>query len=288
MPEVRPFRALRYESEIIGDLAAVVSPPYDVISPTEAVALLARHPKNAVRLDLPVGEQGDGPDDRYRRAARTFAAWRSDGTFHKDPRPSLYVYEQAYRVPGSPIERVQRGFFGRLRLEPFGPGSGVLPHERTLSAPREDRYKLLRATGVNTSPVVGLYTDPAGQSARILDEVARTTPIADVTDDDGVRHRMWALPAEGSEAGQVASLIAAAGAGPITIADGHHRYETALRYRDERRMSRSCEEDPAFDYILMLFLEATSPLTVLPTHRVVGGLGEDGVAVLRHGLNGPV
>ena len=124
-----------------------------------------------------------------------------------------------------------------------------------MSAPREDRYKLLRATGVNTSPVVGLYADPAGQSARILDEVARTTPIADVTDDDGVRHRMWALPAEGSGAGQVASLIAAAGAGPITIADGHHRYETALRYRDERRMSRSCEEDPAFDYILMLFLE---------------------------------
>ena len=284
MPEVRPFRALRYESEIIGDLAAVVSPPYDVISPTEAAVLLARHPKNVVRLDLPVGEQGDGPDDRYRRAARTFAAWRSDGTFHKDPRPSLYVYEQAYRLPGSTIERVQRGFFGRLRLEPFGPGSGVLPHEQTMSASREDRYKLLRATGVNTSPVVGLYSDPAGQAARILDEVARTTPIADVSDVDGVRHRMWALPAEGSGAGQVASLISAAGAGPITIADGHHRYETALRYRDERRMSRSCEEDPAFDYILALFLDAASPLTVLPTHRVVGGLGDDGVGALRRGL----
>jgi uncharacterized protein (DUF1015 family) len=285
VPQVRPFRALRYEPEIVGDLAAVVSPPYDVISPTEAVALLARHPKNVVRLDLPVGEQGDGPDDRYRRAARTFAAWRSDGTFHKDPRPSLYVYEQDYRVPGSAIERVQRGFFGRLRLEPFEPGSGVLPHERTMSAPREDRYKLLRATGVNTSPVVGLYEDPAGQSARILEDVARTNPIADVIDDDRVRHRMWALPAEGSEAGQVATLIAAAASGPITIADGHHRYETALRYRDERRMSRSCEEDPAFDYILMLFLEATSPLTVLPTHRVLGGLGEDGVEVLRRGLS---
>jgi uncharacterized protein (DUF1015 family) len=284
VPEVRPFRALRYESEIIADLAAVVSPPYDVISPTAAAALLARHPKNAVRLDLPVGEQGDGPDDRYRRAARTFAAWRSDGTFHKDPRPSLYVYEQAYRLPGSPIERIQRGFFGRLRLEPFGVGSGVLPHERTMPAPREDRYKLLRATGVNTSPVVGLYADPPGQSGRILAEVARTTPIADITDDEGVRHRMWALPAEGSEASQVASLIAAAGAGPITLADGHHRYETALRYRDERRMSRSCEEDPAFDYILMLFLEAASQLTVLPAHRVVGGLGEDGVAALRRGL----
>ena len=284
MPEVRPFRALRYESEVIGDLAAVVSPPYDVISPTEAAVLLARHPKNAIRLDLPVGEQGDGPDDRYRRAARTFAAWRSDGTFHKDPRPSLYLYEQVYRVPGSALERVQRGFFGRLRLEPFGPGSGVLPHERTLSAPREDRYKLLRATGVNTSPVVGLYSDPSGQATRVLDEVARTNPIADVTDDDGVRHRMWAIAAEGPEATQVAALVAAAGAGPITIADGHHRYETALRYRDERRMSRSCEDDPAFDYILMLFLEASGALTVLPTHRVVGGLGDEGIEGLRRGL----
>ncbi len=307
MPVVRPFRALRFEPDVVGDLAAVVSPPYDVISPTDASALLARHPKNVVRLDLPAGEQGDGPDDRYRRAARTFAAWRSDGTFHKDPRPSLYIYEQAYRVPGSTIERVQRGFFGRLRLERLEPGSGVLPHERTMSAPKEDRYKLLRATGVNMSPVIGLYTDPAGQSARIIEKVTRTTPIADITDVDGVHHRMWALPAEvlpdaGADQpagatepaqpadalvpGPVATLVAAAGAGPITIADGHHRYETALRYRDERRMSRSCEEDPAFDYILMLFLEVSSPLTVLPTHRVVGGLGDAGLATLRQGLAG--
>jgi len=284
VPEVRPFRALRYESEVIGDLAAVVSPPYDVISPTEAAALFARHPKNVVRLDLPVGEQGDGPDDRYRRAARTFAAWRSDGTFHKDPRPSLYVYEQAYPVPGSNVEHVQRGFFGRLRLEPLEAGSGVLAHERTLSAPREDRYKLLRATGVNTSPVVGLYADPGGTTAAILEAATRGQPIADITDADGVHHRMWSLAAEGVEAAQVEALVAAAGAGPITIADGHHRYETALRYRDERRMSRSCEEDPAFDYILMLFLDVAGPLTILATHRVVGGLGEAGLAELVAGL----
>ena len=284
MPEVRPFRALRYESEVVGDLAAVVSPPYDVISPTETAALLARHPKNVVRLDLPVGEQGDGPDDRYRRAARTFAAWRSDGTFHKDPRPSLYVYEQAYRVPGTNVERVQRGFFGRLRLEPLEPGSGVLAHERTMSAPREDRYKLLRATGVNTSPVVGLYADPSGATKGILDGATRGRPIAEITDGDGVRHRMWALVAEGPEAAQVEALVAGVGSGPITIADGHHRYETALRYRDERRMSRSCEEDPAFDYILMLFLDAGGPLTILATHRVVGGLGEEALAGLQANL----
>ena len=281
MPEVRPFRALRYDPESVGDLAAVVAPPYDVIGPEEAARLLARHPRNVVRLDLPGVEAGDEPDDRYRRAARTLAAWRSDGTFHKDPRSAIYVYEQTYRVPGTDTERTQRGFFGRLRLEAFGPGSGVLPHERTLEGPREDRYRLLRATGVNTSPVVGLYEDASGTSAAILATIAAGPPSIDLHDADDVRHRLWIAEAEGDAGEHVRELVAAAGAEPVTIADGHHRYETALRYRDERRMSRSCEEDPAFDYLLMLFLETTSePLTVLPTHRLVRGLGTDGLARL--------
>ena len=281
MPEIRPFRALRFETDVVGDLAAVVSPPYDVISSTQQRALLARHPRNVVRLDLPPTEPGDAPDDQYRRAARTFAQWRSDGSFHKDPRPSIYPYEQTYRVPGSTVERVQRGFFGRLRLEAFGPGSGVLPHERTLSGPKEDRYRLLRATGANFSPVIGLYADPNGGAAGNLAEIARDPADMDLVDDEGVRHRLWVVPADGPRQPMVSAMTAAAGAAPITIADGHHRYETALRYRDERRMSRSCEEDPAFDYILMLLLETTAePLTVLPTHRVVRQLGEAGVAAL--------
>jgi uncharacterized protein (DUF1015 family) len=281
VPEVRPFRALRYDTESIRDLAAVVAPPYDVIGPDEAARLEARHPKNVVRLDLPGVAAGDEPDERYRRAARTLAAWRSDGTFHKDPRAAIYVYEQTYRVPGTDTERTQRGFFGRLRIESFGPGSGVLPHERTLEGPREDRYRLLRATGVNTSPVVGLYEDPSGTSAAILATIASRPAAIDLRDADDVRHRLWIAEAEGDTSEHVAELVALAGGGSVTIADGHHRYETALRYRDERRMSRSCEEDPAFDYLLMLFLETTSePLTVLPTHRLVRDLGSDGLARL--------
>jgi uncharacterized protein (DUF1015 family) len=276
VPDIRPFRALRYRPEAVGDLALVVSPPYDVITPSEQRALLARHPKNVVRLDLPPAEPGDEPDDRYRRAARTLAAWRSDGTLHKDPRPSFYAYEQTYSLPGTSTERTQRGFFGRLRLEPFGPGSGVRPHERTMAGPKEDRYRLLRATGVNTSPVVGLFEDLEGTTARVLDAITADRPLIDVRDDEGVRHRLWPVVDDGTEGGPAAALAAAASRGPISIADGHHRYETALRYRDERRMSRSCEEDPAFDYLLMLFLESTQQaLTVLPTHRVVCGLGED-------------
>jgi uncharacterized protein (DUF1015 family) len=232
---------------------------------------------------MPVEAPGDEPEDRYRRAARTLAAWRSDGTLRKDPHPSVYVYEQTFVVPGTDVERTQRGFFARLRLEPFGSESGVLPHERTLAGPREDRYKLLRATGVNTSPVVALFADDSGATAKRLAFAAAGPPDLEVTDDDGVRHRLWAVPAdgEGASAEVATGLMSAAAAHPVTIADGHHRYETALQYRDERRMSRSCEEDPAFDYLLTLFLEWTAePLTVLPTHRLVRGIGEEGAVRL--------
>ena len=112
----------------------VVAPPYDVLSAADRAGLRPGTPRNVVRLDAPADEIGDAEDDRYRRAARTLAAWRSDGTFHKDPRPAIYVHEQTYRVPGTDVERTQRGFFARLRLEPLEPGSGVLPHERTLAA----------------------------------------------------------------------------------------------------------------------------------------------------------
>jgi uncharacterized protein (DUF1015 family) len=282
VPEIRPFRALRYSAEAVGSVANVVAPPYDVLSEADRERLRARDQRNVVRIDAPSDEPGDAEGERYRRAARTLAAWRSDGTLHKDPRASIYVQQQTFRVPGTEVERTQLGFFGRLRLEPLQPGSGVLPHERTLEGAREDRYRLVRATGVNTSPVIGLYDDPSGRAAEILTHLASGTPDIDVRDEDGVRNRVWVVDAHGPAEAEVDELVRIASAGPITIADGHHRYETALRYRDERRMSRSCEEDPAFDYLLMLFLETTAvPPTVLPTHRIVRGLGEDGVAALR-------
>jgi uncharacterized protein (DUF1015 family) len=282
VPNVRPFRALRFDPATVGDLALVTAPPYDVIDPPTRNRLVARHPANVVQLDLPADEPGDEPDDRYRRTARTLARWRSDGTLRKDPHPSIYAYEQTYRVPGTSTDRTQRGFFARLRLEAFGDG-GVLPHERTLTGPKEDRYKLLRATGINTSPVVVLFDDATTATSGRLATIAARPADAEVVDDDGVRHRLWAVHAdgEGPEADLAAALVAAAAAAPVTIADGHHRYETALRYRDERRMTRSCEEDPAFDYLLTLFLEAQGePLTVLPTHRLVRSIGDEGAAEL--------
>ena len=280
MPHIRSFRALRYRADAVPDLASVLSPPYDVISPEQQRILLDRDPRNVVRLDLPAAEAGDEPVDRYRRAASTLAAWRSDGILQKDQRPAIYVYEQTYRAPSSAEDRTQRGFFARLRLEAFGEG-GVLPHERTLEGPREDRYRLLKATGVNTSPVVALFDDPSGDATVILAASTERPPDVDVTDDDRVRHRLWRIEDDGGLDGPAARLAALAGSGPVTIADGHHRYETALRYRDERRMSRSCEEDPPFDYLLTLLIPTSEQLTILPTHRVARHVAEEAELIER-------
>jgi uncharacterized protein (DUF1015 family) len=280
VPSIRPFRALRYSRELVEDLAAVVAPPYDVIGPDAHQRLLARDPHNVVRLDLPEEAAGDRPDERYRRAAQTLAAWRSDGTLRRDPTPALYPYEQTYRVPGTDRTATRRGVFARVGLEPFGPSSGIRAHERTLAGPREDRFRLLRAARVNTSPVVGLGDDPSGKVASWLRDTASTQPVAELVDDDGVGHRLW-IAALGEDEVRDASIRAVCeglGEAPITLADGHHRYETALRYADERRVGSVDEDEPAWDQILMLILEPEEgALTVLPTHRVLLGLEPEAI-----------
>jgi uncharacterized protein (DUF1015 family) len=201
-----------------------------------------------------------------------------DGTLHRDPRPALYPYEQTYRVPNTDRTATRRGVFARVVLEPFGATSGIRAHERTLAEPREDRYRLLRATSVNTSPVVGIGDDRSGVVPEWLRGVAATKPAAQLVDDDGVEHRLWLAPVGEDDAGDAAVQAAreALGANPITLADGHHRYETALRYADERRTGPLLEDAPAWAEILMLILEPVEgALTVLPTHRVLLGLSRD-------------
>ena len=153
------------------------------------------------------------------------------------------------------------------------PGSGVLPHERTLGGPRADRLALLSATGANFSPVVGLYTSLHGESGPLLDAMMAGGADADVVDDDGVRHRLWVVAAGArGDGGQADRLIALAEAGPIVIADGHHRYSTALDYREQRGVRRACTEDPPYETIFTLLFDlAANEMTILPTHRVVAG-----------------
>ena len=261
MPEIRPFRALRYDRRDDRRPGARRRPALRRHRRRRSgERLLARHPANVVRLDLPGEEPGDEPDDRYRRAARTLAAWRSDGTLHKDPHPSIYVYEQTYRVPGTDVDA------DPARLLRAAPARAVRAGRRACCR-TSGRWPARARTATSCCARPG--STPARSSCCTTIRQATgaagprrgrraRAPDVDIVDDDGVRHRLWAVPADG-ERGRARSprCWPRPSRGPVTIADGHHRYETALRYRDERRMSRSCEEDPAFDYLLTLFLEAT-------------------------------
>ncbi|MDQ3448909.1 MAG: DUF1015 domain-containing protein [Chloroflexota bacterium] len=290
MPILRPFRALRYQPARVPDISAVLCPPYDVIGPAEQEDLLRRHPFNAVRLELPpaaIGSSEGGPheaveddDRRYREAARNLVAWRSEGILAKDPLPSVYVHEMRYGTGPGGMPRTARGLIVRLRLEPLEPGSGVRAHERTMSGPKEDRYRLLRATGTNLSPVVMLHEQPGTDA--LLDELTIGSPAATASEPTGVEHRLWVVPAEregeaasagsGGPADRARKLLQVVESGPLTIADGHHRYETALRYREERGQRRACESDPPYDYVLVLIYGVDAAPAALATHRVVHDL----------------
>jgi uncharacterized protein (DUF1015 family) len=262
VPQLRPFAALRYDPSAVGDVGAVLCPPYDVIDAPEREAL-ARVAHNAVALELPAATAGA---DRYDAAARLLAEWQSAGVLRLDRRPMVYVYEQRHRLPGAPPdapERLTRGFFCRLQIE--APGGGVLRHERTMSGPREDRFRLLEATRCNLSPVLMLYRSgsedaPGMASAQLLERLTAAPPDVD-THAQGAGQRMWAIEPGASPA--AAELLALAAAQPLAIADGHHRYETALRYRDE-------VGGPGAEYVLVLLYDADSGgLGVLPTHRLL-------------------
>jgi uncharacterized protein (DUF1015 family) len=281
VPRLRALRALRYVSALVPDLSAVLCPPYDIIAPSGESAFLERDPHNAVRLELPQPEPGGDPDSRYRSAARALADWRSNGVLKKDRLPSVYVHEMAWSDAGGASRRAT-GFLARLGLETFGPGSGVRPHERTMSGPKEDRLRLLKATGVNLSPVVLLHEAGTDATDDLLARLSDRAPDATATTDDGVSHRLWVCPAEsddpdGGPTGDIGALLRLVGSVPHTIADGHHRYETALRYREERGANRACESDPAWDYVMALMYEVGHAPPVLPTHRVLvaGFRGEE-------------
>lgn len=237
------------------DLSAVLCPPYDVISSSERTGLVERDANNAVRLELP---------DSYESAAALLTEWRDAGVLRRDERPLIYVYEQRYSVGDE--ERVARSFYCRLRLEAYGPDSGVRPHEHTLSGPKEDRFRLLSATQSNLSPVLFLYDDGlmGRASAALLDDLTSDAPDVDANGPAGVGQRLWAIDPQ--ETPEAEALLDLAGRRGLTIADGHHRYETALRYRDTQGAA------PDADYVLALLYDAHSGgLSLRPWHRVICG-----------------
>lgn len=275
MADILPFAGVRYDAARLGvPLADLVAPPYDVISPAEQSALYDKHPANVVRLIL--GRE----EDKYEQAGTQFRAWLSDGTLVTETDPSIYVYRQSFKDPltGEPSpERI--GLVCLLKLEEYGTGT-VLPHEKTLTGAKADRLSLLRATGAQFESIYGLYSDPDKTVQSFLGEYDDREPVLEQVDDViGSSHAVERI----DDASAVMVLREFLADKPIFIADGHHRYETALNYRREVRAAHpEWDSIPiAADYILItLTAFEDEGLLVLPTHRLVRGVDPETVARL--------
>jgi uncharacterized protein (DUF1015 family) len=269
MADVHPFRGWRYDLGQVGDLSDVTAPPYDVISPEQQRDLYEKHPCNVIRLILNRDEPGDAdPDARYKRAAKFLRHWQSEGILIPEHEDALYVYHQEFDWEGR--HYVRKGFLGRVRVEEFGKGR-IYPHEQTLSGPKADRLALTKACKMNLSPVFGLYPDPDGEvNAELDNAIQGTTPLVAV-DHLGVIHRMWPL----TDVAAINAVRSELRQAPVFIADGHHRYETANTYRNwviEQGQHRG-DADPS-NFVLMMLVGMSDPgLAILPTHRLVSGLG---------------
>lgn len=271
MAEIRPLRALRYNLEKAGPIENLTCPPYDIISPDQRRELLSRSGYNLIRLELP--QEGKNP---YQEAAHTLNLWRSEGILQLDMEEGMYLYEEEFL---SQVDRGDRrsvlGLVCRVRLEDFANGV-VLPHEETLSKAKEDRFQLLSATRCNFSSIYSLYRDEGGLTRQRLLNLKNTCPPRYAFSDGLVTHRLWVV----NDPVAIQALREDFAGRKLYIADGHHRYETGLRYRDALREQGAYL--PGSEYILMTLTDMEDPgLTVFPTHRLVRGLeGFDEAALL--------
>jgi len=253
MADIQPFTALRYDPAIAGHPDDLISPPYDVVSPEQKRDLYARSPFNISHIDTDA-------ENRYTRSRDIIAGWRSRGVLKRDLEPRMYVYDQDFTVRGVPVRR--RAVFARLRFEPWDAGV-ILPHEHTRPRDKADRFELLRTTGVNLSPIMPMYRSPAATAALAAAEVGAPVLTATL---NGERHTLSPLSVASAQRFQVALADER-----LYIADGHHRYETALQYRDERRAAAATwtGAEPE-NFVLAALVDATDPgLVVFPTHRLL-------------------
>ena len=268
MPRFEPFRGVRYDPDLV-DLAQVTAPPYDVIDDAGRQVLADRHPANVVAIDLPVtagtptaGPAGVADDDAdYREARHQLDGWLAEGTLRRDS-PSFYVYRMATDGPQGPHRTT--GVLGALELSRPGEG-GILPHEHTTPKAKSDRLRLMQATQANLSAVWGLSPAPGLSALLEMDQ----SPLAS-WEDDGVTHTLWRV----EDPGRVAAIARAVADHPVVIADGHHRYETSLTYRDEQR-ALGADGAPGAEAVLTFIVELVDDeLDVAPIHRLVRGLPE--------------
>ncbi len=281
MVALRPFKGLRYNPRRVGGLENVICPPYDVISPSEQRALYDRSPYNLVRVELGLDQPGDDErDNRYTRAAAILAAWRSEGALMLEPAPALYLHQASFSLHGQSFTR--RDLLVAVMLEPWERGV-VLPHERTMAQPKEDRLRLLRATATQVSPVWTLYRGTSAALAETWNIVQARPPQQQFRADNGVEHRLWSV----TDPRLHRRIQQEFADRRLYIADGHHRYETALAYQRERHEVEGEGVSGPYDAVFSVITSAEDPgLRVLPIHRLLRGVGPEPEAALRAVLDG--
>jgi uncharacterized protein (DUF1015 family) len=256
MAEIKPFRALRYTAKA-GDIATLTCPPYDIISEEERLAYLKENPYNVVRLELPKG------DDPYDEAGKTLKDWLSEGILRRDTNPGLYLYEEEFEAYG--VRKKVKGIICLVKLEEFSKGI-ILPHEETLSKAKEDRFRLMEATGCNFSQIYSLYMDEAHTTGARIDALSSGRPRYEFS-DGAVTHRFWIV----NDPEVIRAICADFENRKLYIADGHHRYETALNYRNRRRECGTATGGE--DYVMMMLVDMEHDgLVVFPTHRLIRGV----------------
>ena len=283
MADVRPFRGLRYNTEIVGELANIVSPPFDTIPPELHQSLHRRSPYNVVRLEAGERLPSDtDQDNRYTRSAALFADWMNKAILVREESPAFYLVQHTFTSSGREMSRLE--LMARVRLEEYE-RRVVLPHEYTRDEDKRDRLALMDACNANFSPIMCLYRDGERRLSSTFRLVMAGQPIMDFSDTGDQGYRVWKI----DDQEQMTGISEALASRPLYIADGHHRYETALTYRNRTRLGRAGGQDDgdaAFNFMMMGLVEFDDPgLMVLPYHRVLGSLSDEALAQVRNKLN---
>jgi uncharacterized protein (DUF1015 family) len=283
MAQVFPFRALRFNPQL-APFDRVLTQPYDKISPQRQSEYYAMHPHNLIAVEKGrTLESDDAHSNVYKRAAAKVEEWIRDSVLLQDPAPAFYAYTQEFVVPGSNEHRIRRGFIGAGQLEDYSAGV-VFRHEHTLSGPKADRLELLRHTRLHTGQLFMLYSDLQRRVDAVLGDAEQSaSPATELTDEYGVIHRLWPI----SESERIHAIQQAMADQKLVIADGHHRYETALNYRNERRAQAGASAVPTASYerAMMTFVNTRSEgLVILATHRVVANVHDFSWSAVRRYL----
>ena len=261
MAEIKAFRGMRYDTAKAGKLEELCCPPYDIISEKERKAFIAQNKYNVIRLELP--REGE---DVYAAAGEVLDKWRDTGVLIHEDKPALYIYEEEFNAYNR--RKSIKGLIARVKVEEFSKGV-ILPHEFTLSKAKADRFELMKATNCNFSQIYALYMDETHTTLSTLEALSQGCPDAQFTDDDQITHRLWIVTDEKV----IAKLTADFADRKLYIADGHHRYETALNYRNYCRENGISKEGDAQDYQMIYLMDMEHEgLVVFPTHRLVRGL----------------